>query len=569
MKKEEFQPDWFEGKLPAKSFRSIFKWGGPDEYKRPNKRLYKLMKETFGLDDEYFRHPRLQGFEEVKDEIKPKLSMEIINELEQICGKGQIAADTYTRLSVSYGKTMIDLMRLRRGIVENIPDLVVYPGDKKQVGEIVELCVKNKIPLYVYGGGSSVTRGTEAMKGGITIDTRRNFNKILELNEENQTATVQPGISGPRLENQLQKACQLFGAERNYTCGHFPQSFEYSAVGGWVTTRGAGQNSTYYGKIEDIVLCQEYATPRGIIKTKPFPAKATGPDIDQIMMGGEGAFGVLTEVTLKIKRHQPKNTKYFSYIFPDWEKARNAVREIMQSENGVPSVCRLSDPEETDVALKLYGVEVTPLENIIARAGLKQNRRCLFLGTTDGGKAYSRMVKRNVSKICRKNKGLNTTAYVAKKWEHGRFRDPYLREDLEDFDILIDTLECTVNWANLEHVHQFVRAYCKSRPQTICMTHMSHCYPQGCNLYFIFIGRFAEIGEYLEYHRGILDAIRDSGATMSHHHGIGKMFAPWLPGQIGENEYEIFRTLKKHFDPDNLMNPGGTLGFDLPPEDFR
>jgi len=142
-----------------------------------------------------------------------------------------------------------------------------------------------------------------------------------------------------------------------------------------------------------------------------------------------------------------------------------------------------------------------------------------------------------------------------------RFKDPYLREDLLDYGIIIDTLECSVNWENIETIHQKVREYIKSRPQTICMSHISHFYPQGGNLYFIFIGKF-EMNEFVEFHAGILETIQKSGATMSHHHGIGKLFAPWFPKQIGQNQYEIYKVLKNYFDPNFIFNPGGTLGFD-------
>jgi alkyldihydroxyacetonephosphate synthase len=174
-----------------------------------------------------------------------------------------------------------------------------------------------------------------------------------------------------------------------------------------------------------------------------------------------------------------------------------------------------------------------------------------------------------VGRIARRHGALSTTGLVTRSWEHGRFRDPYLREDLQDYGIMTDTLECAVTWDQLERVHREVRAYCKARPQTICMTHRSHCYPQGANLYFIFIARLDSIAEYQAYQAGILDAIRASGATMSHHHGIGRMIAPWLEGQLGSAQMELFRAIKRHFDPQGIMNPGGTLGLDLPAEDRR
>ncbi len=420
--------------------------------------------------------------------------------------------------------------------------------------------------MVALGGGSSVTRGLECMKGGVTLDLRVHMNKVVRFNEKNQTITVEAGMYGPELEKVLNAAMDLYGARHPYTCGHFPQSFEFSTVGGWVVTRGAGQNSTYYGKIEDMVLAQEVVTPVGVIRTEEHPASATGPDTDQILMGSEGAFGVLTEVTLRICPLMPENRCRFSYIFPDWASAQSAVREVMQDQFGFPSVFRLSDPEETDVALKLYGVEGPLVEAALGAFGMKPGQRCLLIGSTDGERGFAKHVRRMVGRTCRRHGALPTTGWVTRAWEHGRFRDPYLREDLQDYGILIDTLECTVTWDNLERVHRRVREFCKARPQTICMTHMSHCYPQGANLYFIFIAKMDAIPEYLAYQSGILDAIQREGASMSHHHGIGKMTAPWLEGQLGRPQLELFRAIKRHLDPHNLMNPGGTLALDLPDE---
>jgi hypothetical protein len=157
---------------------------------------------------------------------------------------------------------------------------------------------------------------------------------------------------------------------------------------------------------------------------------------------------------------------------------------------------------------------------------------------------------------------------VTQRWEHSRFRDPYMREDLQDFGILTDTLECAVTWGQLKEVHERVRAFIKSRPRTICMTHLSHAYPQGANLYFIFIARMDSIQAYLELQYGILQAIQESGAAMSHHHGIGKQTGAWFAEQVGAPTVQLLQALKRHFDPDNILNPGGTLGLDMLPEQY-
>ncbi|EFW39055.1 FAD binding domain protein [Treponema phagedenis F0421] len=462
------------------------------------------------------------------EKLPVNLASEHIEKLKEIFGEAEVSTRAADRIAVAYGKTMYDAYRLREGILENIPDVVVFPSDHKQIVALVEYCNTHKIPVYVYGGGSSVTRGVEAVKGGITLDMRKNFNKVLSFNETNQTITVQVGMSGPQLEAHLNNAQKEFNAKRAYTCGHFPQSFEYSSVGGWIVTRGAGQNSTYYGNIKDIVFQQTYVTPTGIVKSYGLPAHAVGPDIDEIMMGSEGAFGILTDVTLRFFRYMPENRKKFSFIFKSWQDGMNACREIMQNESGFPSVFRLSDVEETDMALKLYGVEGTIAEKLMNFLGYEPMQRCLFLGWTEGEKAFSKQLYKKVKRICKKHGGFFLTGKPVDGWEHGRFADPYLRESLQDYGIIIDTMECSVTWEMMPRVHEEVRKFTKSRPHTVCMTHLSHAYPQGANLYFIFIGLFKDKEEYVEYQYGIFDNIQKAGAAMSHHHGVGKMTAAWV-----------------------------------------
>ena len=384
-----FEPRWVQGEIPVDSYRSIFKWGAPQEIKAPRESLYKLMKKKFGLSDEDFQSYREDtGFDRVSFDQPVSLPERDLDAFRDVVGSDYVRTDDYARLSVAYGKTMYDVLRLRNKIVENLPDAVLYPDTKDQIEQIVAYCAKRKIPVYVYGGGSSVTRGVECVNGGISLDMRLRFNKTVSFNEIDQTITVEAGMSGPKLEETLNNAQKLFSAKRAYTCGHFPQSFEYSSVGGWVVTRGAGQNSTYYGCISDIVLAQEYATPIGVVKTDRYPRKATGSDLGQILMGGEGTYGVLTHVTLKVFRHMPETIRRFSYMFSDWETAQVAAREIMQSEAGYPSVFRLSDPEETSVMLHLYGVMDSPLKHLFKLRNFKENEMCLFLGFTNGGKQF-------------------------------------------------------------------------------------------------------------------------------------------------------------------------------------
>ena len=567
MAKTKFVPGWYNDPTPAGTYRSLFKWGDPAGFKHPNSGLVRLVMDTFDLKQEDLKKPIDLALDVIPDNVPSKMPEKHLKEFRRICGAENVRTDTLDRAAKSYGGAMIDALRLRKHIIENISEAVVAPRSQEEITEIVQYCEKERIPVYIYGGGSTVTRGMEAVKGGIAIDMSKHMNKVVKFNEIDQTITVQAGMTGPQLEEILNNAPARLGAKRAYTCGHFPQSFEYSSVGGWVVTRGAGQNSTYYGKIEDIVIAQDYVTPRGEFKTLEHPRSANGPDFDQIMMGSEGAFGVLVNVTLKVFRWQPENRKRYSYMFKNWNDAREACREVMQAEFGFPSVFRLSDPEETDVAMKLYHIEGTIADTVLKTLGYKPMEKCLLLGHTDGERGFSANIDRKIRRICLKHGAFELSfAGVTKNWEKGRFRDPYMREDLQDFGVLIDTLECAVTWSQMEAVHRQVRGFIKQRPNTVCMTHLSHAYPQGGNLYFIFIAKMNTIKEYLDLQYGILDAIQKSGAAISHHHGVGKQTSPWLEDQIGTPQMDVIRTLKQHFDPHNIMNPGGTLGLDMNPD---
>lgn len=375
---KDFEPKWITQAPDKKSFRSIMKWGDPARYKAPKEGLYKLIKQQFNLTDDDFKEMVDTGEQIVDVHVESALTKEQIDAIVAIVGEENASLDDFERVRLAYGKTMIDIIRLRKGIVENVPDIVVYPHTTEQIEGIVKYADANGIKVYVHAGGSSVTRGTEPMiSPNIMIDVSKNFNKVIAFNEVNSTITVQPGISGPDLEKILNNAPENFGTTKRYTCGHFPQSFEYSCVGGWVVTRGSGQNSTYYGCAADLVLKQEYVTPIGRIVTDNAPRKATGPDINQIMMGSEGCFGILTEVTLKVFTLSKKHRK-FSFMFPTWEDGMAVMREVMQGEFGHPSAFRLSDAEETDMMSHMYGIIGSPLEPILAAKGYKQHSRCLL-----------------------------------------------------------------------------------------------------------------------------------------------------------------------------------------------
>lgn len=557
-----FKPAWTENPPEQGTIRSIVKYGDPCAFKHPSDGWVAMMMEEFHMSRQDFSRKQDQGNAPAVPDRPVGLEERHLERLRGIVGKENVSTDGYSRIRYAYGKTTEELMELRKGIIRETADAVVHPRDKKDVTEIVAYCHEQGIPVYAYAGGSSVNFGVRPAQGGVSLVLGTHMNALLEINEKNQIARVQPGMFGPAYEDALNRSPERFGTARRYTCGHFPQSFEFSTVGGWVVTLGSGQASTYYGDACDLVISQEYVTPAGSFVTREFPAEATGPKVNDIMKGSEGAFGILVEVTMKIFRFMPENRRYFSFMFPTWVSAVDASREIMQGEFGRPAVYRISDPEETDRGLRLYGIP-SPVDAFLVKRGYRPMERCLCLGTVEGDADYTGLVLKKIRKICREHGAMSLGGYASRKWEKTRYTEPYMREDLQDFGIQIDTLEASVTWDNLHEVHEKVRAYVKSRPQTMCMTHASHFYPQGTNLYFIFIMRSSDVEEFRSFQRGVIEAILKSGASLSHHHGIGRMMAPYLKEYLGPEQMEVLRALKRHFDPRNVMNPGGQLGLDL------
>lgn len=557
-----FTPPWRNTPPRPGTYRAIFKWGDPDAFKHPNHRLYKLLKARLGMSDRDFALPRDTGDLPVRCPSPPGLRAGQIEALAGIVGEANIAGDDFSRVRYGTGQTLEEAMRLRQQDPGPVPDLVVHPRHADDVRAVVAFCHRQRIPLRVHGGGSSVTLGLQAVGGGVTLAMATHMHRILAFNETNQTVTVEPGILGPAYERALNEAPTRFGAAFRYTGGHFPQSFEHATVGGWIAALGAGQQSSYYGDAADLVVSQHYVTPAGEIRTLPYPAAATGPKVNDMLKGSEGCFGVMVAATLKVFRHWPENRRRFSFLFPSWPRAVAAARAIAQGEFGLPSVLRISDGEETDVALKLYGIDHPLLDRVLARRGFVSGRRCLMLGQADGQRDFAANIRHQARRIARRHGGFFLSGYPVSRWAQGRFTDPYLREDLADFGIAIDTLETAVPWDRLDGVHRQVRGFIKQRPGTICMTHASHFYPQGTNLYFIFITRPTDLADFTAFHRGIIDRIAAAGGSLSHHHGVGRLMAPWMETHLGPEQMAVLRALKGHFDPHGIMNPGGTLGLD-------
>jgi len=538
----------------ALTYRDILKWGDKRENKIDTATL-NLIKEKFNIQISDKDAPHLSGNIPVSLGKACRIAGHILDSIAGVTGKENISIADDERASHAYGKYYSELLCLRMGQIPNPPDAVVYPGSIAEIEKIVSICNQHQIPITPQGGLSSVTGGASTSKGGISLDLTKRLNKVLEINPVNQTATIQAGIYGPALEAALNK--------EGFSCGHFPQSFEFSTLGGWIAAKGAGQASTGYGKIEDMICSLTVITPSGTIKTPCYPKSAQGWDLHSLFPGSEGTLGIIAEVIIKIKRYNPNLTAYSSFIFKDFSSACLAMRNCMQGGIGTPHLFRISDPEETEIAFKTSSFENSLPDKALKALGFKSGNRCLMFVSVEGQKVYTHSVIKSIKKICGRHGGFFIGAKPTKKWLAQRYSSAYLRDPLMDAGIMTDTLETAVMWDNLIPVWQQVRAYLKNRKDTIAMTHISHVYENGANLYFTFLSPMQkgnEIRDYIDFHKGLVDTIQNSGAALSHHHGIGKVLAPWMQQQMGPGNMVLMQAIKNHLDPNGIMNPGNTLG---------
>ena len=536
------------------SYRHILKWGDKHE-EGISHHMAEVIKEKFDLSDADFKGKHLPGTEPVKLEKPSMLKPVQVDFFRSVSGAENIQTDDVSRARFSCGKFYGELLDLRLGLVPDPPDAVVAPRTHEEVKKIISFCSGEGIAVVPAGGLSSVTGAVRAPGGGIALDLTKHLNKVLAVNKVNKTVTVQAGMYGPALEEKLNR--------QGYSCGHFPQSFEYSTVGGWISARGAGQASTGYGKIEDMLVSVKVVTPAGVIVTRDFPRMAQGWDIFRLFAGAEGTLGVITEATLHVFNYAPENTTSAAFIFRSFEAAVEAMRIIIQAECGKPHLFRISDPDETDIAFRTGGFEGTLADRALQMLGFKTGSRCLMFVTVEGEKDYARFVIRKIKRKARAGKGMYIGTTPVRKWLEQRYSSAYMRDPLMDLGIMTDTLETAVTWENLLNVWKAAHEYVARRSKAFMMIHISHVYENGANLYFTFLSPMEkgnEKNDFTTFHRGLVETILEHGGSISHHHGVGRVLGPWMEGHLGRSSMELLRAVKKHLDPNNIMNPGGTLG---------
>jgi alkyldihydroxyacetonephosphate synthase len=497
-------------------------------------------------------------------QLKPsRLPAADLRTLEEIFGESGLSTDDTERLLRAMGKSYVDLLRVRHGHVAAAPDAVAFPEEEKQIQLLLELATDRHWGVIPFGGGTSVVGGVEPPLDRypvLTLDLRR-MDRVLDIDSTSNTARVQSGIRGPDLEAELN--------DRGFTLGHFPQSFEYSTLGGWIATRSAGQNSTKYGKIEDMVVSLRMATPGAVIESPLVPADAVGPSLLHCLVGSEGVLGVITQAVVRL-HPLPQHRGFATYLFPDFSTGLAAVRKMMQAEVR-PAVLRLSDPAETAMAALLTKSPQPSFKDRLGHwylrfRGFELEKSALLILIFEGSRS---LVAAGSREACRfLGEGLSLGSAPARKWLQTRFHHPYLRDDLLDRSVMVDTVETAAPWEKLPQLYQTVRqtlsaSILKTAPGALVFAHLSHAYPDGASLYFTFMARQQagqEIEQWQEVKDAATEAILQGGGALSHHHGIGSMHKPWLRSYLGTQGVEMIQQLKRKFDPGNIMNPGKLIG---------
>ncbi|MDP1850783.1 MAG: FAD-binding oxidoreductase, partial [Solirubrobacteraceae bacterium] len=483
-------------------------------------------------------------------------------------GAEYVRDDHLTRVTHAAGRSYPDLLRLRSGRHLSAPDAVVYPADHDEVAAVLATCATHAIAVVPFGGGTSVVGGVEPVgapfAAAISLDLAR-LDQLHALDAKSQLATFGAGTLGPRVERLLEP--------HGLTLGHFPQSFEFSTVGGWAATRSAGQASTGYGRIDELVVALRAATPCGALSTLAVPASAAGPDLRELLLGSEGVLGVITEVSLRV-RPRPRRQRYDTYALPGFEAGTEALRELEQA-GASPDVARLSDEEETRISLALAShPAATRLLRAYMNARVRHGPRgrtardrptgCMTILGFDGDPAEVGLRRVRARRILRRHGAVALGPAPGAAWVKGRFHGAYVRDELMSHGVLVDTLETATTWTALTDTHARIRralhdALAGRGTPAVVMCHVSHLYPTGASLYFTFLARRqagAELEQWRAAKQAASEAISTAGATITHHHAIGRDHAPWLAAEVGELGIAALRAVKAHVDPAGIMNPG-------------
>ena len=474
-----------------------------------------------------------------------------------------IQTDADVRFSMAMGESFGDWIRKRFGALPPVPDGVAFVESTEQVRDLLALAHTNNWMVIPFAGGTSVAGHLDcpiSERPILSINLSR-MNRLLHLDKQSQLATFGAGTPGPQLEAQLRA--------QGYTLGHFPQSFEYSTVGGWVVTRSSGQQSLRYGRIEQLFAGGHMETPVGALAIPTLPAASAGPDLRELVMGSEGRFGILTEATVRVTL-VPEHESFHAIFLPNWDAAEAAMRTLVQRKLPL-SMMRLSNGIETQTNLILAGHAklIGWMERYLALRGCGEGKCMLMMGVT-GDQRTARHALREARRTLGEFGAVYIGPAMGSKWAANRFKGPYLRNTLWDQGYSADTIETAVDWPNVKTLmlamEQTSRdVFAQYGERVHAFTHLSHMYPQGSSIYSQFVwatvsGGFAPNFErWQKLKAAVAKTIADHGGTVSHQHGVGRDHATQLHVEKGPLGMSTLAELCRHFDPKKIMNPGKLL----------
>jgi alkyldihydroxyacetonephosphate synthase len=456
------------------------------------------------------------------------------------------ASDVHARASHALGKSYSDVVRGFRGRFEHPPDFVARPRKESEIEQLLEWCANARVAAIPFGGGTSVVGGVTPLvgpgyEGAISIDLGA-FDRVVEVDPISRSARIQAGASGPALERQLGKD--------GLTLRHFPQSFEFSTLGGWIATRAAGHFATVWTHIEDFLESVRALTPAGVWESRRLPGSGAGISPDRMLAGSEGTLGVITEAWVRVQP-RPQHRRSAGVRFPSFEVGAECVREIAQS--GLhPSNCRLLDGGEARLtsagdgasAVLVLGFESTdhPVEEAMDRA--------LEVCAAHGGEYSPRG---------------DASGDAVSSWREAFLGAPYLRDTLVATGVLSETFETAITWERFPSFHARVRAAATEAVDDVCgegghvFCRFTHVYADGPAPYFTVLAparRGEEIEQWGAIKRAVSDVIADEGGTITHHHAVGRDHRPWYDLQRPEPFAAALRGAKGAVDPSGVMNPG-------------
>ena len=485
-------------------------------------------------------------------------------ELVGILGEGFVQTDDETRVVHAFGKGVRDLLRVRAGLLGRVPDVVLYPGSRREVEQVVDAVVAADAVLIPFGGGSNIVAALEAEPGEtrqvVSLNLGR-LNKVLEIDEVSGLAHIEAGVFGPDMEDQLNA--------RGWTMGHHPDSFVWSTLGGWIATRSSGMQSDKYGDIADICRGLTMVMPGQVLTLRPLPSSSSGPSVREMVLGSEGRLGVITSAWVNVHRI-PEVRELQAYFFATYEDGLKACQEIVESDASV-MMARVSDAIETQYIMangkkssRLGSLSSKAIQKLMLRKGWDLEKIAMSFVGFEGSPTHVRYEKGLVAKIVRKHGGLGVGKGPGSLYDQKKYDTPYIRDFMLDRGLVADVSETTTPWKYAEQIHtNTVAAFNRTMDELgirgVVFCHLSHSYHSGACQYFTFAIADNSDGAMATYDtakRVLQQSFMDNHGTVSHHHGVGEEHSPWMDQDISPAGVFIQRALFDGVDPGHNLNPG-------------